>query len=181
MVKFICENLELLNKIKDGKFNWNESEVPPPLSDDIGFYLLIDGIKVVQYRVSFERVNSVINGITSAEIQYSNLFAASDSYELKEKYLGKGYVKYGLKIICDYLIQKCNIPYIHADIDEDNIISQRVASSCGFIDGVLYHPNARFLYQKALGDKISKESLENIMYYFDLKYENTLSNNGKKR
>lgn len=181
MINLTCDNPVLLNNIENGKFDWNKLESPYLIFNDIGFDLLVDGVKVVRYRVIFERVNTFATGITSAEIQYENLFFESDDYELKEKYLGKGYTKKGLKLICDYLLKKCNIPYIHADISEDNTISQMVATSCEFINGNLYHPNARDLYQKALGDKYSKENIKNLMHHFDLQYENTLSNSQKKR
>lgn len=97
MIELTCNDYELLKKIENGKFDWNELELPDSLFNDLYFDLLIDGVKVVQYRVTFERVNNRAIGITSAEIQYENLFVASDNYELKEKYLGKGYVKKRLK------------------------------------------------------------------------------------
>lgn len=186
MFELICTDSELLKKIENGEFSWDELKSPDtlsndPLFNDLYFVLLIDGVKVVNYRVNFERINNRATGITSAEIQYENLFAASDNFELKEKYLGKGYVKNGLKLICDYLLKYCNIPYIHAEIGEDNIISQKVASSCGFINGKLYHPNARFLYQKALGDKFSKDQVESFMRSFDIDYEKTLIDDDTKK
>lgn len=69
----------------------------------------------------------------TATIVYWNNFNNEKDEEVKNKYVGKGYTKRGLNILCKRVFEKKLAPIIKLDINKNNIASQAIAKYAGFI------------------------------------------------
>ncbi len=58
---------------------------------------------------------------------------AEVGYMIEKEYQGKGYGKEAVKAIIEYAFKEMNIHSIEADIDKDNIASERLLLSIGFV------------------------------------------------
>ena len=69
------------------------------------------------------RVSNVIYGV------FKNAFIG---YSIDEKEQGHGYMKQGVRLVCEYVFEFMGLHRIEASTLIDNIRSQRVLLSCGF-------------------------------------------------
>ncbi len=169
MIELCCLNKEKLDKIMES------GKIDGPFSVDIKYVLLIDGTPVVLYKATLQKYNAFAKGVGSVEIQYENVFTRDDkSKEDKEKYLKKGYTRQGLELLTSELMT-CPIPYIHLDINPNNIGSIKVAEGCGYKKKgnsyYRYRPDVLDLLYSSLGDSFTEEQKRGIVEKFRTEHE----------
>ena len=106
-----------------------------------------DGKKVpiVNYRLLYYRRVQGQDMYHQAEVEYYNYHFGKEN----SPYLRKGYTAKGLIKLKEMLLAK-GIPLIYLSINKDNIASKGVARKAGFIDNVVFHPNALEIMKKIL-------------------------------
>lgn len=169
MIELYCLNREELDEIMES------GKMDSPFGVDIDYVLLVDKTPLVLYRATLQKYNGLAKGVGSVEIQYENIFARDDkSKEDKEKYLRKGYTRQGLELLTAELMAY-QIPYIHLDINPNNIGSIMVAEKCGYKKKedsyYKYHPNVLELLYNSLGDNFTEEQKESIVERFRMRHE----------
>jgi len=123
-------------------------------------------VPIVNYRVLYFRRVSGQEKYYQAEIEYFNYHFGQEN----SPYLRKGYTVKGLMKLKEMLLEK-GIPHIYLSINKDNLASKGVAKKAGFIDDVVFHPDALKIMEGILADLPDKELAEKEFEWFKMRYE----------
>jgi len=169
MTELYCLNKEKLDDVMQ------RGEIDGPFSVDVNYVLVIDGVPVVVYKAILQKYNGMAKGVGSVEIQYENIFTRDNTKEEdKRRYLKRGYTRQGLELLTTELMSY-PIPFIHLDINPNNIGSVKVAEECGYKKKgnsyYRFHPDVLELFYNSLGDNFTEEQKRGIVEKFRAKYE----------
>lgn len=123
-------------------------------------------IPIVNYRLLYYRRLQGQDMYHKAEIEYYNYHFGKEN----SPYLRKGLTVKGLIKLKEMILAK-GIPFIYLSINKDNVASKGVAKKAGFIDDVVFHPNALEIMKKILEGLDDKEMAEKEFAYFKKRFD----------
>ena len=127
-------DLDFLIKIENNKENWqfgsekkeyskqeltnyiSNAKIDIKLADQYRFVIDLDGIAIGFIDLFDYTVNSACVGVI-----------------ITQDYRNKGFAKEALNLISDYAFKFLNLKKIHCSIQKDNLISNQLFTSCGFV------------------------------------------------
>ena len=144
-------DLDFLEKIENNKENWQFGSERKHFNRQE----LFDYIANAKTDIKLAKQYRFVIDLNSVPIGFIDLFdytltSAGVGVIISKNYRNKGFAKEALILISDYAFKFLNLKEIHCSIQKDNLFSNQLFTSCGFV--FLMHNN-QFKYFVKLAEK----------------------------
>jgi len=144
-------DLDFLESIENNKGNWQFGSERKHFNRQE----LFDYIANAKTDIKLAKQYRFVIDLNSVPIGFIDLFdytltSAGVGVIISKNYRNKGFAKEALNLISDYAFKFLNLKKIHCSIKKDNLISNQLFISCGFV--FLMHNN-QFKYFVKLAEK----------------------------
>ena len=144
-------DLDFLESIENNKGNWQFGSERKHFNRQE----LFDYIANAKTDIKLAKQYRFVIDLNSVPIGFIDLFdytltSAGVGVIISKNYRNKGFAKEALNLISDYAFKFLNLKKIHCSIKKDNLISNQLFISCGFV--FLMH-NKQFKYFVKLAEK----------------------------
>ena len=144
-------DLDFLESIENNKENWQFGSERKHFNREE----LFDYIANAKTDIKLAKQYRFVIDLNSVPIGFIDLFdytltSAGVGVIISKNYRNKGFAKEALNLISDYAFKFLNLKKIHCSIKKDNLFSNQLFTSCGFV--FLMHNNP-FKYFVKLAEK----------------------------
>ena len=144
-------DLDFLESIENNKGNWQFGSERKHFNRQE----LFDYIANAKTDIKLAKQYRFVIDLNSVPIGFIDLFdytltSAGVGVIISKNYRNKGFAKEALNLISDYAFKFLNLKKIHCSIKKDNLFSNQLFTSCGFV--FLMHNN-QFKYFVKLAEK----------------------------